>query len=203
MRAYIVKKLIALRKGGGPLPDNPTVRMLLTYHVRNIASRGRYVACVAFLDVFVSGLLYWAVEGSGFVRSEWWAIVTASTVGYGDTYPVTVAGRFVAAFLIVSMVMLLLLVGAHLTAWLMPDVNVFTDEEQRLIIGVMLYLYYSQQEMGRRLRQIELNQQAIMRHLGVPLPELPADEVGRGVRPTPALAALISAYDDSHLSGVL
>ena len=27
----------------------------------------------------------------------WWGIVTLTTIGYGDVYPVTVAGKFIAA----------------------------------------------------------------------------------------------------------
>jgi voltage-gated potassium channel len=32
----------------------------------------------------------------------WWAVVSVATVGYGDKYPVTAAGRFIGVFLIVG-----------------------------------------------------------------------------------------------------
>jgi voltage-gated potassium channel len=37
-----------------------------------------------------------------FGDSVWWAIVTIATVGYGDTYPVTPAGRVYAVFLMIG-----------------------------------------------------------------------------------------------------
>jgi voltage-gated potassium channel len=32
----------------------------------------------------------------------WWAIVTVTTVGYGDIYPVTTGGKIIATFLMIS-----------------------------------------------------------------------------------------------------
>jgi voltage-gated potassium channel len=42
----------------------------------------------------------------------WWAVVTITTVGYGDYYPVTTVGRMIAVFIMFSGIgILLLLIG--------------------------------------------------------------------------------------------
>lgn len=60
-------------------------------------------AIALFLLVAGATLLYW-LEGEiqpdhfgSIPRSLWWAVVTLTTIGYGDAVPVTVAGKFVAA----------------------------------------------------------------------------------------------------------
>jgi voltage-gated potassium channel len=145
-----------------PVPTNGSLRERVVYEIRKFAARGRNVFLLMVSDVFLSGMVYWALEGKGPVRSLWWSIVTASTVGYGDIYPTTTAGRAVAAFLIVSMVMLLLLAGAHLTAWLIPDVNEWTNAEQ--------------EEIKVQLRALEAKMKAIMDHFNISVPEdVPAE----------------------------
>src|SRR5690349_15547485 len=36
---------------------------------------------------------------TSFGKAIWWGVVTFLTIGYGDFYPITVIGRFFAAFL--------------------------------------------------------------------------------------------------------
>ncbi|MGE5829721.1 MAG: potassium channel family protein [Micromonosporaceae bacterium] len=82
----------------------------------------------------VSAVLYGRFEQRSVGDSIWWAVVTASTVGYGDTYPTHVAGRIVGAVLITVMVLVVIpLVTAHFASRLIVDSDAFKHEEQEEI----------------------------------------------------------------------
>ena len=60
------------------------------------------------------------VDGSnikGFQDSLWWAISTVTTVGYGDRYPTTTEGRFLAFALMIMGISLLGVITATIAAW--------------------------------------------------------------------------------------
>lgn len=83
-----------------------------------------FVAAVAILDVERGG----AGPIQSFGDSLWWAMTTITTVGYGDMYPVTTAGRFIAAGLMFAGIATLGVVTASFASWLVERVAE-SDEE--------------------------------------------------------------------------
>jgi voltage-gated potassium channel len=65
---------------------------------------------VALALVFLAAVLLYFIEGVGqgrpefasIPRSVWWAVATLTTVGYGDVFPVTVAGQIAASLIAIA-----------------------------------------------------------------------------------------------------
>lgn len=49
----------------------------------------------------------------------WWGLVTITTIGYGDKFPVTTEGRLVAAVLIIFGVAMISTLTASFAAWIL------------------------------------------------------------------------------------
>ena len=87
----------------------------------------------------LGGISLWALErgaeGSGVTRladAIWWAIVTLTTVGYGDISPVTPLGRIVGAVLMVSGMFLLALFAGIVGQSLLSSVLTLREEQFRM-----------------------------------------------------------------------
>ncbi len=103
-------------------------RLLVRHHFH-------YALLVIVMVILGAASLALVVEdGSGgsidsFGDALWWAVSTITTVGYGDTFPVTPAGRGIAALLMVTGIALFGMLTANITTFFVERVNAGGDDE--------------------------------------------------------------------------
>jgi voltage-gated potassium channel len=89
-------------------------------HIRDAFYERRYefglILGLLAITILISGSLLYLAEAEAqpdkfgsIPRALWWAIVTLTTVGYGDAYPVTSLGKFFAGIIAITGVMVIAL----------------------------------------------------------------------------------------------
>lgn len=135
----------------------------LTKTVRKILNKNQLgtTLLVAFLLVLISGAIIAAIDPAFESPAEgiWWALVTISTVGYGDYTPTSMPGRIFASVLILSGVVLLSLITANLAAYFVEkevekDVEEETREEERYLDQVVERLEARLDRIDQQLEKI-------------------------------------------------
>ncbi len=109
-------------------------RLLQRSTVGGLAGRvGIYTAAITSAAVLLGALAVLDAERGAagatimtYPDALWWAVVTVTTVGYGDLYPVTTLGRAIAVPLMFVGIGLVGLVTASMAAWL---VRTLQDED--------------------------------------------------------------------------
>jgi voltage-gated potassium channel len=75
---------------------------------------------VAYISAIQITIIERDIDGSNiknFGDGLWWAITTVTTVGYGDRYPTTTEGRFLAVGLMIMGISLMGVITASVAAW--------------------------------------------------------------------------------------
>lgn len=111
-----------------------------------VGLRGRVVAYLAggsVLLAFVASLAVLDAERADphspiqtFGDAAWWSLATLTTVGYGDLFPVTSTGRFIAAALMLGGIALLGTVTATLASWLSDRVRAEEEASDEVLVEI-------------------------------------------------------------------
>lgn len=96
--------------------------VFITVIIKESRSISAAVMVMIFLVIIAASLMH-SIEGTAqpevfgsIIHSFWWAVVTMTTVGYGDVVPVTTAGKIVSTFIMFIGVGLVALPAAMLAA---------------------------------------------------------------------------------------
>ncbi|WP_010586810.1 ion transporter [Schlesneria paludicola] len=105
---------------------------ILARYLQRDRANGAFLA-VIFLSILllllssVAILQVEQVEGANIHSASdalWWSVVTMTTVGYGDKYPVTTVGRIIASVVMISGVGLFGALSGSVTSWILNPVEV-------------------------------------------------------------------------------
>lgn len=110
--------------------DSRAMRGKIWVYISTVMIFVGIIASLAILDAERS-----AAEASitTFPDALWWTVSTMSTVGYGDTYPVTTEGRLIAAGMMIGGVALLGVVTGTIASWFVERLHGAEDSvEQEL-----------------------------------------------------------------------
>lgn len=81
--------------------------------------------------ILAGGFLFSLVESKSLLDSLWWAVVTATSTGYGDILPATILGKVVGVFVMnIGILAIVPLITAHIASKLIVDSDTFTHQEQ-------------------------------------------------------------------------
>lgn len=137
------------------------------------AKRGFHLRIVAAISLAATGLVtvaawgIWMVERDAvdsnittFPDAVWWAMETITTVGYGDHYPTTDAGRFVAGALMVLGLALVGLISATIVTWFFAELDVVgevlqIEEEEAREEATLQQVLDRLDQIDRRLAALE------------------------------------------------
>ncbi|MGB8405260.1 MAG: ion channel [Mycobacterium sp.] len=126
------------------------------------AIRGRvviYTVCGAVLLVYVGALAVLQTERTApgthitnFGDAIWWAMTTITTVGYGDIYPVTTTGRFIAGLMMIGGISLVGTITATIASWIVQTVAV-EDQAHNAATAAQIDALHSELAQIRELLQ--------------------------------------------------
>ena len=96
----------------------------VTTYVLGTAITAAFLGSIAILDAEQDAA---GANITTFGDALWWSAITTTTIGYGDVYPVTTQGRFIALGLMIVGIATVGAVTASVAAWMIAQVEESRD----------------------------------------------------------------------------
>lgn len=119
---------------------------------------GQILVASAFI-IFGSGALFAYLENKSLWDGVWYALVTITTVGYGDVVPTTHAGRVFGIFLILFGVVFFSLVTANIAAFLIGS------EQRKLERDILEYMRINEKRLVSQQLMNDKHVERIIQHM--------------------------------------
>lgn len=101
---------------------------------RRFANSPKHVATMFATTLATASVMYSIAEDTSLLDSVYWALVTATTLGYGDFSPDSTFGKVLTSALITFTVFVMIpTITANVAAWLIVTRDAFTHDEQEQI----------------------------------------------------------------------
>lgn len=108
-----------------------TVTAALRKGMMTMANSFKHIVIGFAINLIAIAILFSIIENRSFGDSVWWAIVTATTTGYGDITPPSFIGRTLAAeLMLTSVIFFLPMIVVHLYDRYFHNKHQFSHAEQ-------------------------------------------------------------------------
>jgi len=116
LRAFRVLRVLIVLRGLSPYMQSRVAKVSMMVGVAL-----PLIVYTASLSVLEAERTAMGSRIDSFGDALWWSMVTVTTVGYGDTFPITAEGRTVGTFLIFTGIGLFSTLTALIASWVMQD----------------------------------------------------------------------------------
>ena len=128
--------------------------LFVRYRTRNAVLAGGLLLVFAVFTASVA-ILQLENDPQSIIKTAddavWWTLCTISTVGYGDLYPVTRAGRIVASLLLVLGVGIFGAMAGILAGWFTGETKQAAERDVRQIADEIAALRLSVEDLRARI----------------------------------------------------
>lgn len=121
-----------------------------------------FISFILIISICVGGLLvlYFESEAKNSTIKDsadaiWWAVTTITTVGYGDTYPVTLEGRILGMLLMFAGISLFGVVSGLLASWFLNLTNEQIDMKNRELNSTISKLEIENRQLKQRIKNLK------------------------------------------------